>query len=373
MPRLIDHLQTLAVRIGPRRSAGPEEAAAAEYAAGEFRAMGLEVQRQRFSAPATFSWTYILLYAFAPLAAALFPFRPGLAFFLGLCGGVLYLAESATFPIVSRLLPKGRSVNVIAKAHARSKELRRVLVLAHLDSSRSALNFAPNMVGGFRRTYLLTVAGLLGPIPLYGAAVLIPGAPRLALWLASLPCAALVLVALFSLLHREAAGRVTPGANDDASGIAALLEIARVVARAPLPTTSVWFVATGAEESGLWGALHLIGECRFDPGRTQVINLDNLGKGRLALTTAEGMIFPLHAGPALLEAARSAAEEKGIALDLRRYRLLTTDATAFMARKIPAATVMAFDERGLLPNWHWPTDTAENVDEANLEAARDLV
>ena len=33
-------------------------------------------------------------------------------------------------------------------------------------------------------------------------------------------------------------------------------------------------------------------------------------------------------------------------------------------------SVMAFDDEGMLPNWHWETDTADNVDMSNIENAR---
>ena len=367
------HLKTLAERIGPRGSATPAEEAAGEYVMEQMRSFGLDCQRQHFPAAPTFSWVYILLLFTAPLAASLFLSLPVLAFLLAMTGALGYLMETSTFPNLSRLLPKRRSVNVIGKAHARSKEIRRLLVVAHLDSSRSALSFSPQMVGSFRQTTLLTFGALAGLAVLYGLAVFLPGLPRFVVWVISLALVAVDLPALALLVHREIKGRITPGANDNASGVAVLLETARVIARAPLLTTSVWFVATGAEESGLWGALHLIRESQFDRAKTMVINLDNLGRGRLSLTTAEGMIFPLRSGASLIEAARETAGEKGIDLALRRYHLLTNDSTAFMARRIPAATVMAFDERGLLPNWHWPTDTVERVDEGNLVGARDLV
>ena len=367
------HLKTLAEHIGPRGSATPAEEAAGEYVVEQLRSFGLDCQRQHFPAASTFSWIYILLLLTAPLAASLFLYLPLPAFLLAAAGAFGYLLEASTFPKISRLLPRRRSVNVIGKAHARSKEIRRLLVVAHLDSSRSALSFSPGMVGSFRQTTLLTFGALAALAVLYGLAVFLPALPRLVVWFISLALVAVDLPALILLIHRELKGRLTPGANDNASGVAVLLETARVIARAPLLTTSVWFVATGAEESGLWGALHLIRESQFDGAKTMVINLDNLGRGRLSLTTAEGMIFPLRSGAPLIEAARETAEEKGIDLALRRYHLLTNDSTAFMARRIPAATVMAFDERGLLPNWHWPTDTVERVDEGNLIGARDLV
>lgn len=47
-----------------------------------------------------------------------------------------------------------------------------------------------------------------------------------------------------------------PGADDNASGVAAVLEAARVLASVPLES-SVWFVLTAAEEQGSVGSAHL--------------------------------------------------------------------------------------------------------------------
>lgn len=47
-----------------------------------------------------------------------------------------------------------------------------------------------------------------------------------------------------------------PGANDDASGIAAMLEIARIMSKRPFPATIV-FMAVSGEEHGLLGAKHM--------------------------------------------------------------------------------------------------------------------
>lgn len=52
-----------------------------------------------------------------------------------------------------------------------------------------------------------------------------------------------------------------PGANDDASGTAAVLEMARALA--PIQTqASIWFVAFTGEEMGLWGSTALANHCR---------------------------------------------------------------------------------------------------------------
>jgi len=55
--------------------------------------------------------------------------------------------------------------------------------------------------------------------------------------------------------HIDSAGPEIPGANDDASGVAAFLEVARVLSQEPRHSTLV-FVAFGGEESGLVGSKH---------------------------------------------------------------------------------------------------------------------
>lgn len=52
-----------------------------------------------------------------------------------------------------------------------------------------------------------------------------------------------------------------PGANDDASGVAALLECVRIMSKAPFPAT-VFFVAFSGEEQGLLGANYMSEKAR---------------------------------------------------------------------------------------------------------------
>ncbi len=55
----------------------------------------------------------------------------------------------------------------------------------------------------------------------------------------------------------DLADTVAPGADDNASGVAAVLEAARVLRDVPL-SDSIWFVATDAEELGSLGSAHMV-------------------------------------------------------------------------------------------------------------------
>lgn len=60
-------------------------------------------------------------------------------------------------------------------------------------------------------------------------------------------------------VRRAVAGdSIYNGADDDASGVTAVLELARVLGAAPKPQRTVYFVLFGSEESGGYGAKHFI-------------------------------------------------------------------------------------------------------------------
>lgn len=44
-----------------------------------------------------------------------------------------------------------------------------------------------------------------------------------------------------------------------------------------------------------------------------------------------------------------------------------------IARGMRSISLRAEDENGLLPNWHWPIDTWENIEEENLLLALEIV
>jgi hypothetical protein len=68
-----------------------------------------------------------------------------------------------------------------------------------------------------------------------------------------------------------------PGANDDASGTSAVIELARVLARVPNEATIV-FVAYAGEEQGLYGSDHLAQRAKDENWNIQgVLNMDIIG------------------------------------------------------------------------------------------------
>jgi hypothetical protein len=140
-----------------------------------------------------------------------------------------------------------------------------------------------------------------------------------------------------------------------------------------LSEKEVWFVATGAEETAQAGMKAFLAEYGHELRDAVIINIDNVGAGSVFYVTREGSSRRYDADRRLVGAARRAVREAELPVKGREYGGTSTDATAALARGYRAMSVMAFDINGRLPNWHWATDTAEAVSEANVQTAIDLV
>ncbi len=156
------------------------------------------------------------------------------------------------------------------------------------------------------------------------------------------------------------------GADDDASGTVAVLEIARALAAGPRPRRSVLFVATTGEEVGLLGTRWYI-DHPVVPLSRMTANLeiemigrpDSLagGRGRAWLTGFERSTM----------GATFAAAGLPIGPDRRpEYQFFQrSDNIAFAERGIPAHTLSSYN---LHADYHQPSDDVSHVDFAHMTA-----
>ncbi|MBI3947603.1 MAG: M28 family peptidase [Armatimonadetes bacterium] len=370
----LETIRTLAVEIGPRPSASAAEGRAADTLAGRLREAGLDVRIEAFGGLRSFSLTYGLIYASFVLAAALAWASPAAGFVLGALGLLAFALENGGREVVSRLLPKLPSRNVVGVKAPAGEVRRRVVLVCHLDSANAALLWHPRLVAGFRRSFLL-MAGAMGAVVLLtGALWLAPvsGLPTSVLRGALLASGAYLLGTVLLLVHRQWRMPCVDGANDNASGVAAVLAAAAGIG--PLRHTELWVVGTGCEESGLIGMARFCDAHPFDRKRTWFLNADNCGAGRVTITTAEGMLWRCRCDEGLVAAAlRAAAAEPALPVDARAFHTMNNDSFVLLRRGYRALSIMAFDERGLLPNWHWPTDTADRIEPETLACAAELI
>ncbi len=88
----------------------------------------------------------------------------------------------------------------------------------------------------------------------------------------------LLLMAHFDHLGKDSDGSMNPGALDNASGTAMMMEMARVITEnnVQLPF-HIEFIAFNGEEDGLLGSFHYADTMDHDPAHLKVINLDMVG------------------------------------------------------------------------------------------------
>ncbi|MFN8636661.1 MAG: M28 family metallopeptidase [Chloroflexota bacterium] len=152
-----------------------------------------------------------------------------------------------------------------------------------------------------------------------------------------------------------------PGANDNASGTATALELARVLASRPTPYT-VQVVGFDAEEVGLVGSSYFVSQLS-DAEKQAIIamlNFDMVGVG--TESRAGGT-------DSLVRLAQAAGAQEGVSVGQLGDGLGgASDHASFMRAGIPALFVYRSND----PNYHSPNDRFEYVDAANLQIAGNL-
>lgn len=368
--RMMDIVKELSEKIGPRRPTSKKEKRAALFIKEELKRYSHEVEIHPFSSLSSFSWTFGAIYLLSALGGILGLSYTLLGLPISLAGLIFFYLELSGYPILTSLFCKRESQNVVAYLPCTCKEKKKLVLIAHYDSSRASLLFHPKLVGGFRRSFLL-MTGAIILIPLLLILFFLSPHPLLKglLLLSSLYLLGSVLI----LIHREIFCKDTKGANDNASGVAVLLEAGERIEREGLKETGVYLVATGSEESGTIGIIDYLQANKEELKDAYFINLDNIGTGDLKYTIGEGMLKLYPSAKELIERMEEINHERGYSIQPVKNTFMSTDAIPVMAQGLKAMSLRAEDERGLLPNWHWPSDTWEKVEEENLLLALEVV
>lgn len=162
-----------------------------------------------------------------------------------------------------------------------------------------------------------------------------------------------------------------PGACDNASGMAALLEIAEYLALSPeRPARSVCFAAFDQEENALLGAFAFSRRPDFDPSRIAgVINIDLLGRRGFEVLDQHLFVAGISGYPSLQAALRQAdpgIEILPVGTDLVGAR---GDHVAFDGLDVCSL----FFTCGPYRDYHKPTDTPDKIDYQQTRAASQVI
>ncbi|MGC4048273.1 MAG: M28 family peptidase [Paludibaculum sp.] len=178
-------------------------------------------------------------------------------------------------------------------------------------------------------------------------------------------------------------GKVYPGANDNASGTVAVMELARMFAAGGRrPKRSLLFLVFGSEEQLMLGSFYYTAHpLRPLSGTRAVLNLDMIGRNEAHIPQSEGVlkISPDTSNELNLVGAMYSAdllkliEEEnrgaGLVLDTKFDRdhslnaLFRCDHLPFLAAGIPAVWLFG----GFHPGYHEPADTVEKLNFPKME------
>lgn len=167
--------------------------------------------------------------------------------------------------------------------------------------------------------------------------------------------------------HRDHFGRqgglVFPGADDNASGTAVLLEVARALSKMK-PGRTIVLVSFSGEEQGLLGSRFYVREpVRPLPATKAMINVDHAGVGNGRLTVGLADLSR--------EAAMKAGKTAGLAEKLDLFGFFPGgDHVPFKEAGIPTAAIVS---GGPHPDFHQATDTADKVKPEILESTARFV
>ncbi len=161
------------------------------------------------------------------------------------------------------------------------------------------------------------------------------------------------------------AGEIHNGADDNASGVAALLVAAERLADAPAPARPVLFVAFTGEESGLIGS----GFYAKNPtipleGAQAMVNLDMVGR----LESSPLIVYGIGTAPEWQELVDLANEPLGIELAYEDAGYGPSDHTSFYAQDIPVLHLFT----NVHGDYHKPSDDWDKIDADGLERVGDF-
>jgi hypothetical protein len=170
----------------------------------------------------------------------------------------------------------------------------------------------------------------------------------------------------FGTLDRSSEGRIHHGADDNASGTAVLLDLARRLSQSlSRPARTIVFAAFSGEELGLYGSRHYV---NYPPVRLSatkaMINLDMVGRLRENRVT----VFGSRSAKGL--SAVISEEGRRLGLEIRESDGIgRSDHMSFYNKKIPALHFFT----GSHPDYHRPSDTWDKLNIEGMARVSDLV
>lgn len=370
--RAYKHITQLAI---PRLVDSTGESEVQDYIVEQFTALGLDVSWEPFSftkfpaevLPRIISVLFVPIVLSVPWIGDRFPILVCLACLFSLFIALFFTQWQKRFEGLYDVGKRLRTENIIAtNGRKRDGNTPVLLFVAHYDSKSQTLPIAVRAV-----SYGIAIMGL---VALTVVAVIKVGTgvwlPNYIVWFV-----AGITVFCLLLLQVNLTQNRSPGAFDNASGVGTMLEVARVV-MALEEEKPITFLATGAEEYGMCGALRYIQAHadEYDRENTYVINLDGLGVGNGVNIVTRYGVPPVRTTRTLAALFRASGESLGIRVSERYLPIgVGLDSIPIASRGFETVTLMARGVGGVALKVHSKQDQSELLNEESLQRVGELI
>ena len=164
---------------------------------------------------------------------------------------------------------------------------------------------------------------------------------------------------------QSTAGLIHHGADDNASGTAVLLQLARRLSQIePKPARGIVFVAFSAEELGLHGSRHFVAKWPHSGSIKSMVNLDMVGRLREDRVT----VFGIRSSPPFDAIVSAGAKQLGLQTN-QPDGVGPSDHLSFYNKQIPVLHFFT----GSHTDYHRPSDTWDKLNYPGMAKVGDLV
>ena len=374
--RLREIIAALAPIERPPGSEGEREAA--EWIAARLHELGADARVETERAHPTFHWPIGLLSAVGAAAGvAALRWRRAVGAIGGLLAGAGIADDVQGGPhVLRRALRQSPIHNVVAELGDPDAE-RTVVLMAHHDVARCSPIFDQTLQRKAWERWPERVQAIDRSVPIWwsvAGAPLLVGAGALLGRRGLTAFGSLFCAGTAAVMADMARRPPSPGANDNLSGVAALITVMEAFVADPVPGVRLLAVSAGAEESlqeGIRGFArrHFAGLPRE---RTWFVNFESIGSPELCLLEGEGPLWMEDYEPAFREFAARQAAEHGIAVRRNQRSSYSTDSVVPARAGFPIATLVSLNEWKNISNYHSLQDTPDRIDYGTVADAAEL-
>ena len=364
---MIDFIKKICAEIGPRLGTTVGERRAGDEIRKEYSKFCDETFSEEFEcrpkAFLDFIWVSSVLFI---TGAALYFFYPVFTVILAALTLLIFLFEQMFLKeSVDFLFPRGKSANIFGKIKPKEETRHLVLIGSHHDSAYEFPLF--NKLGRniIKFTYLTVGVGILTILLATVRTVnqlLDLGLQQVLDLLFVLPLMGCVFIIYFALNLRSS--RLILGANDNLSGVAVTLAIAKYLRKKRPKNTEVWVISFGCEEC-MRGSKRFVSNHAPELGEAYLVNFDSVGVGQITIVNREKMFTATHSGK-LCKMLEESSRKAGFTVDVRAMDFGGTDAANFSKAGVNAATIIGLNE-DFWRLWHSLEDTPEIIEVDKLQ------